>query len=66
MRNNIMTNPVSRYIFTVNILAGGGSAWAARQLNFLGGQCKRAFVKTGLFRWGGGHFAIPAMRHKNN
>lgn len=34
-RNNLMNNPITRYIFAVNVPAGGGLVWVGRQLFFL-------------------------------
>lgn len=55
-----MTNPISRYPFTVNTPAGGGvGVEAAVSLKGTVEVC--GFVRRGSFRRGGGHFAFPIM-----
>lgn len=63
MRDDLKTNPISWYIFTVNTAAWGG-AGAARKLNSLWADDKGSEVEFLLRCVGEGHSAIQAMFSK--
>lgn len=63
MRDDLKTNPISWYIFTVNTAAWGG-AGAARKLNSLWAHNKGSEVEFLLSYVGEGHSAIQEMFRK--
>lgn len=63
MRDDLKTNPISWYVFTVNTAACGG-AGAARKLNSLWADDKGSEVEFLLSCVGEGHSAIQAMFSK--